>query len=234
MTEKAAKPSALGGLFSTAKSLFVEEVEVPDKASPKPLVTPGTIFSYGPVGQGGSGAAPHVDVTVAVAADPEAKRSLEARLQAAMPPAYKAFMEQHEALGGVVTDDAQRFQAALKTSHTTIDQLLQAIDSLTGILQAASQNFADDNKDRKTKATTEAQKNIDATDALIASSEAQLQVMQQTIATLREKRNAAAQDVQSDVAHLEEVRLGFAGAVAAITGQLDAQRRTIATMTRKS
>ena len=68
MTEKAAKPSALGGLFSTAKSLFVEEVEVPDKASPKPLVTPGTIFSYGPVGQGGSGAAPHVDVTVAVAA----------------------------------------------------------------------------------------------------------------------------------------------------------------------
>ena len=230
MTDKAAKPSALGGLLSTAKSLFVEEVDVPDKkVPPKP---PSASAGLGWTGQTAAMPA-YPSAPAPVDADPEAKRGLEARLHAAMPPAYKSFIEQHEALTGVVTDDTQRFQAALKTSHTTVEQLMQAIDSLSGILQAASQNFADDNKDRKAKAAAEAQKNIDATDALIASSESQLQVMQQTITTLREKRNAAAQDVQGEIAHLENVRCGFVGAAAILLGQLDTQRRTIATMTRK-
>jgi hypothetical protein len=238
VSEKAAKSGS--GLLSVLKSLVVEEVEVPDKVpAPKPAPVgaafaglagpPGT-----PVGPSFAGAVGQQRPTYEPipVVDPEAKRGLEARMSAQMPQAYKSFMEQHEALKDVVTDDAQRFQAALKTSHTTVEQLLQAIDSLEGILQAASQTFADDNRDRKAKATAEAQKNLDSTDALIASNEAQLQTLQQTITTLREKRSAAAQDVQNEVAHLEQVRLGFAGAVAALTGQLDTQRRTIAT-TRK-
>jgi hypothetical protein len=226
------KTSALG-MLKALTSVFVEEVHVPDKEAPSgaPPAAPRS-----PQDQVGAHVAwpaiqPNGGRPASVAPDPDAQRLLEGRLQKAMPPEYRAFMEMYESLKEDIIEEKQRFKVALKTSHTTAAQLMAGLDQLVDAMQTAHKGFLDGFEENRSKVATEAQKSLGATDQLIASNEEQLRSIQQTINTLRAKRDADAQAMVAETSRMEEARLGFEAALAEINGHLDAQRRSVATMT---
>jgi hypothetical protein len=236
VTDKAAKsPSVLQMLKSAASSVssvFVEEVPVADKPSAHgPLASaahdtgatmpaPAPTFSSSPPP---GGAAP----------DPESLRKLEARLQKTMPAKYRAFIEQSEMLKEELPDKRQRFKVALKTSHTTAEELASDISEMLGAMESAHKDFLDGFEADKASVVAEAQKALSATDSLIASNEEQLHAIQQTVATLRAKRETDAQAIQIEVARRDTARRGFEAALAEINGHLETQRSGIAELTGK-
>ena len=231
MTDKP-KTSALG-MLKALTSVFVEEVHVPDKEA-GPGAPPGA--PRGPQDQVGAHVTwpaiqPPAVRAATVAADPEAQRLLESRLQKVMPPEYRAFMEMYESLKEDITEDRQRFKVALKTSHTTVQQLMTGLDLLVDAMRSAHKGFLDGFEENRAKVATEAQKSLGATDQLIASNEEQLRAIQQTINTLRAKRETDAQAMLAENGRLEEARQGFEAALAEINGHLDAQRRNVSAMT---
>lgn len=234
MTDKAAKsPSVLQMLKSAASSVssvFVEEVPVVD---PTPhgasassahdtgatMPAPAPTFSSPPGG---------------ATADPESLRKLEARLQKTMPVKYRAFMEQSEMLKEELPDERQRFKVALRTSHTTAEELDVDIAAMLGAMDNAHKDFVDGFESDKAAVVAEAQKALGATDSLIAANEEQLRSIQETVATLRAKREHDAQAIQAEIIRRDAARRGFEAALTEINGHLETQRRGIAAMTGKS
>ena len=236
MTDKAAKsPSVLQMLKSAASSVssvFVEEVPAADR--PPAHGTPGSAAHDA----GATMPAPAPSFSSSpppggTAPDPESLRKLEARLQKTMPAKYRAFIEQSEMLKEELPDERQRFKVALKTSHTTAEELAADISEMLGAMDAAHKDFLDGFESDKSAVVAEAQKALGATDSLIATNEEQLHSIQQTVATLRAKRETDAQAIQTEIARRDTARRGFEAALAEINGHLETQRRGIAAMTGK-
>lgn len=165
-------------------------------------------------------------------ADPEVLARLETRLQKSCPPPYTAFMEQYENLKEIIPDEAMRFKAALKASHTTADQLVDALGQLVGVMDAARSEFDHTFEENKTKKLGEAQATLAATEEQIASYEKQLQSIQETIATLRTKHAADVQAMQDKAHQIETIRANFEAAHKQVVGRLQAQKSRVETMPR--
>lgn len=219
MTEK--KKGVMGFLTSIG---FAEEV--PEGApSPQQRTTRNTPIPAAPPGyvppQHTNGAA-----------DPEVLAKLEAKLTKNCPPAYTAFMEQFENLRDVIPDESMRFKAALKASHTTTDQLVGALDQLLGTMTTAHEEFAHTFEETKAKRLGDAEASIKATDEQIASYEKQLQSVQETIASLRTKRDTDVQAMQHEAQKIEGVRSNFEASHGQVVGRLNAQKSRVQAMPR--
>jgi chromosome segregation ATPase len=196
--------------------------EVPDGPAPKPSGGPPRNTPLPP-------APSHVQ---SAAADPEVLARLEARLQKNCPEPYLSFMEQYENLKEVIPDEAMRFKAALKASHTTASQLVDALGQLVGVMDAASAEFSHDYEQNRTRQLGEAEASLKATDDLIASNEQQLKALQDTIATLHTKRQTDAQAMADKAQKIETVRASFEAAHRQVVGRLQAQKTRVEGMSR--
>ncbi len=208
-----------GGFLGVLSNLGLVEV-TPDAApapSPSPRNTPVP-------------AAPTQYVPVNGTADPAVLSMLDQRLQKACPPPYVAFMEQFENLKDVIPDEAMRFKAALKASHTTSDQLVEALGTLVGVMDSAMTEFTHTFEDNKRKTLGDAENTLKATDEQIASYEKQLQSIQETIAALRHKRETDAQAMQAEATKIEGIRANFEAAHAQVVGRLNAQKSRVMAM----
>ncbi len=195
--------------------------EVPDAPVPKPQGGPPRNTPLPP--------APHAQ---SAAADPEVLARLEARLQKNCPAPYLAFMEQYENLKEIIPDDAMRFKAALKASHTSAPQLVDALGQLVGVMDAASAEFSHDYEQNRTRQLGEAEASLKATDDLIASSEQQLKSIEDTIASLHTKRTTDAQAMADKAQKIESVRASFEAAHQQVVGRLQAQKTRVEGMSR--
>ncbi len=213
MTDK--KKGGFMGFLSNVG--FIEETPepAPPKDTPAP-VAPARTFS--------SSTPPTGNV------DQEVLAKLEARLQANCPPAYTAFMEMYDSLKEDITDDRQRFKVALKTSHTTSEQLIAALDQLLGTMEAARISFSHTCEENRTKRLGEAEASLKATDDLIATNEQQLKSIQETIASLRTKRETDAQAKDHDAQRLATIQTNFEASHAQVVGRLQAQKSRVQSM----
>lgn len=166
------------------------------------------------------------------AVDPDVLAKLESRLQKNCPPTYTTFMEQYENLKDVIPDESMRFKAALKASHTTADQLVEALTQLVGVMDSAHTEFTHTFEENKAKKLGEAEASLKATDEQIASYEKQLQTVQETIATLRTKRETDAQGMEHEAQKIENIRASFEAAHAQVVGRLNAQKSRVQAMPR--
>lgn len=214
MTEK--KKGVLGFLSNIG---LVEET--PDAPAPAPRNTPvpaaPAAHPYTPAPSNGT-------------ADPKVLAQLEHRLQANCPAAYTSFMEQYENLKDVIPDESMRFKAALKASHTTTDQLVGALDQLVGAMDAAKGEFTHTFEENKSKKLGESEASLKATDDQIASYENQLKTIQETIASLRTKRDTDAQAMQHEAERIEGIRASFEAAHGQVVGRLTAQKSRVQSM----
>jgi hypothetical protein len=208
------------GVFGFLKDLVAEEV--PDKPAARATPVPAAAqapqhFSAPPAGQPAQ-------------PDPAALAKLEQRLQGACPPAYVQFMEQYETLKDVIPDEGTRFKAALKTSHTTPDQIVAALDQLLASMDTAHTDFTHSFETSKAKKLGEAEQSIKATDELIKSSEEQIKAIEEKIVSYRTKRATDAEGMANEAGRLEAVRGGFEAAHAQVIGRLSAQKNRITSM----
>lgn len=164
------------------------------------------------------------------AVDPEVLSKLELRLQKNCPLAYTGFIEQFDNLKDVVPDESMRFRAALKASHTTTDQLVDALGQLIGAMAAAATEFTHAFEENKRKKLGEAEASLKATDEQIASYERQLESAQGTIASLRTKRETDAQAMHDDALKIDGVRASFEAAHARVVARLEAQKSRVLAM----
>jgi chromosome segregation ATPase len=137
-------------------------------------------------------------------------------------------MEQHRALEDVIGDEVTRFKAALRTSHTTGNEVLAALDQLISTMNTAHTEFTRSFEENKAKRVAEAEHSIQASDELIRSSEEQIQAIQEKIASLRTKRETDARNAQNEMVRLEGVRGGFESALAQVVGRLNALKGRLA------
>jgi hypothetical protein len=208
------------GFLGSITSLFVEEV--PEAARAPARNTP---LPAAPNGQ------PAVStLRPSWTPDPDALQKLENRLRSTTPPEYAAFVEQYENLKDVIPDDSTRFKAALKTSHTTADKVLGAIDVMLATMEQARVDFTHSFEEGKSKRVAEAEQAIHASDELIKSSEEQIKAIQDKIESVRQKRTTDQQNLQNEVSRLEGVRGGFEAALSQVVGQLNTVKNRLAAM----
>ena len=220
MTDGAKKTSVFGFL----KNIVAEEV--PDNARPTrstPLPPAPRVVEH---------AGDHFAATSTgpVLPDAQALSKLEARLQAACPAPYVAFMEQYESLKEDITDERTRFKVALKTTHTTAEVIVDALEHLLETMTKAKDEFThsfDDNKQKKMGAAQEA---ITAGEQLIASSEEQIKTIQEKIVSLKQKRETDIQNMQDESHRLDAILGGFSAAHAQVVHRLEDQKSRIASM----
>src|SRR5512135_1152965 len=173
--------------------------EVPEKPAGPPRNTP---LPPPPPGQAAS-------FQVSTAPDPKALQSLEARLQAAVPPPYAAFLEMFQSLTEDIPDESKRVKVALKTSKTTVDQIVAALDQLIATMGTAATEFGH-SLEEKLQAHQ-------ALDDSIKAKEEQLHHLQEEIAALHE-RSAGEQT------KIQQVKQGFEAAHAQVVGRLQSQK----------
>lgn len=164
-----------GGVFGFLKESLFEEV--PDAAKPSsPQSEPPKAAVAPPA------AAPLATPRSAPAeADPAVLNALEAKLQAACPPAYQTFMDTFESLKDDLPDEAVRFRVALKTSKTTATQITDALDILLRTMDSAEAEF-----DKLYKANQE--KEGQASQAKLTEIATELQQIENAIAGLNARR----------------------------------------------
>jgi len=222
MTDGAKRTSVFGFL----KNIVAEDV--PDNASARP--TRNTPIPAAPrhvmnpiVHKESPAAAP-------AAPDAHALEKLEARLQAACPAPYIAFMEQYESLKEDIADERTRFKVALKTTHTTAEQVLGALDQLLSVMQKAKEEFTHSFDENKQKKMSAAQEGIVAGEQLIASSLEQIKAIEEKIASLKTKHETDTQNMQDESRRLDAILGGFNAAHAQVTRRLEDQKNRIASM----
>jgi predicted nucleic acid-binding Zn-ribbon protein len=222
MSEAAKRPSVFGFL----KNIVAEEV--PDKPAGRNTPVP---------------AAPHAAATVLVdhyavvgraQPDTQALAKLEARLQAACPQPYIAFMEQYESLKEDISDERTRFKVALKTTHTTAADIANALDQLLSVMGKAKEEFMRSFDDNRQKKMGGAQDAIGASEQLIASSEEQIRAIQEKIAALKTKRETDVQNMLDEGHRLDAIRDGFGAAHAQVVARLEDQKNRMASMLAES
>lgn len=210
------------GLWDTIKDAVVEQTpDVPARNTPLPMPRVTPLPTAPTVGEHPYGSP--------VTPDPKALETLESKLDAALPEAYKGFIEQYNNLDGVIPDEATRMKAALKTSHTSIEQIVGAFDQLLGVMDVAHADFQKKFDSNKTSVLGAAKQQIDATDELIHTREAQLKSIQDEIVSLKSKRSADAEQMQNEEARLDGIRKGFEAALVQIVGRLNGQKARIST-----
>ena len=196
--------SKKGGFGAALKGLFVEEV--PDE---RPAPAPA---------HASQGSLP-VDPTptrIQPPADPEVLATLEARLQKECPHAYGSFMEQYENMKEFIPDEATRFKAALKASHTAPADLLSAIGDLTKVMDTAHGEFLHTVDEQRKARVGTAQAALNALDQEIKACTDKLQ-------SLKVKYEADAKAVQADSAKIDAVAASFESAYTQVCGRLAAQ-----------
>jgi len=249
VTDKSKAPSSGGALsmlktaLSGVSGLFVDTVEVPEHPGaattpqqvpqrPPPMGMPGGRLTPLPAPPG----SPHAAMTMpaptpTVTPDPEAMRDLEERLHKAMTPEYTAFMEHFNMLAPELPEERARFRVALRTSHTTAEQLIAAMDQMAESMKSAHKKFLDGFEAERSKTLAEYEKNVTTADQTIASYEEQMRALEQTMSTIRAKRDADAEAMRVEAERFDQGRLGFEAAVQEITGHVYTQRRSIEAMT---
>lgn len=209
-----------GGVLGFLKSAFVEEV--PDRPSivttppgtTLPGTTPPAISHVGSVGIGGTAPSP----------DQAVLAKLEAKLQAALPPVYAAFMEQYEGLRDVIPDEGMRFRAALKTSKATAEQLAAAIETLLETMETAQADFSKGYTENRSRALTLSQQKLTAYQQEVTKNEEMINALQARNAELVSATSSEQQVYATEVRRLEGIRGGFAAAHAQVVGRLNAQK----------
>jgi hypothetical protein len=209
-----------GVLGFLGKIGLAEPVERPIRNTPVPAAPRNTPVPQAPVDRS----------TPTPNPDPAVLQRLEERLQKNCPQAYTAFMEQYAAVEGVIEDEHKRFQVALKTSHTTADQIIAALDQLVAVMAKAQTDFLEDYEEKKTKKLGEAEASIKATDDLIATNEKQLQALQETIASLHTKRENDTKAMHDKAASIEDVKCRFDASLAQVLGRLQAHKSRVLSM----
>ncbi len=212
-------------LLASIKGAFIEEV--PDAAGAKvkaPTTPPVTAATHPWVASGAINSA-HVSAPPPVVEpDPVALQKLEAKLQASVPPVYQAFLEQYNSLKEVIPDETTLFRAALKSSHASIDQLIQAFDQLLAVTESARGDFNSGFDAKRTATLAAAQKQIEATQQLIASRQSQLKAIEDEITSLQSTLTNSSTQLQTETARFESIRQGFEAALAQVVGRLNAQK----------
>jgi predicted nucleic acid-binding Zn-ribbon protein len=214
------KKTGFLGLLANVGNAFVEHIpDAPPSAQPRPAPQPAGYRtpSY------------PAHAPAQTEADPEVLEKLEHRLQTNCPPMYTAFMEQYAALQ-MIPDEGMRFHAALAASHSTTDQLVGAIDQLMQVMDTTRTDFEHTHEAMTAKKLGDAQSALKSTDDQVASYEKQLQSIQETIAALRQKREADAQAIQHETERLEGIHASFEAAHAQVMGKLAAQKNRVQAM----
>lgn len=217
------KKSGFLGLLANVGNAFVEHV--PD--APPSVQQPRTAAP--PPGYRPQPGYPVYHAPAQAEADPEVLEKLEHRLQTNCPPMYTAFMEQYAALQ-MIPDEGMRFHAALAASHSTTDQLVGALDQLMQVMDATRTDFEHTHEAMTAKKLGDAQSALKTTDDQVASYEKQLQSIQETIAALRQKREADAQAIQHETERLEGIHASFEAAHAQVVSKLAAQKSRVQAM----
>jgi predicted nucleic acid-binding Zn-ribbon protein len=214
MSEKKA-----GGFMKLLNSVGLAD-EVPSPSHEAPPPTRGASAPVMPAGATVLGA---ITPTPTAGPDPEVLAKLEARLQKNCPPAYASFMEQYEALQDVIPDETTRFKAALKTSHLTTPQLVEALGQLAGTMESAHQDFQ-----HQLEGTRAAK--IGAVEASIKDADAQIAAHEEQLTALRAKREADMQTLHTETVRIETVRASFETAYAHVLSRLTAQKSRVQNM----
>jgi hypothetical protein len=232
VTEKRSGGGVLGFLATVGLVEAVPErtsATVASTAHPTSPTYTGWVSLGSVLGERAASAASTHTLAPAVAVDPEVLEKLEAKLQKSCPPAYVAFMEQHENLRDVIPDEAMRLKAALKASHTTTAQMLDALTALLAVMDSAHAEFLRAFEDQKTKQRAAAEVALKEIDDQIAVQEEQLRTTQESLALLRGKRSSEAAGVQLAEQRTENVRVSFESARAQIVERLNAQKSHLGT-----
>ena len=212
-------------VFGFLKNIVSEEV--PDRPAPRNTPVP-TAPSHGviPAEEGHFGR----PASEPAPPDPAALGKLEQRLQAACPKEYAAFMEQYESLKEDISDERTRFKVALKTTHTTAEQVLEGVDALLAVMQKAKDEFQRSFDEATSKKMGAFDETIASTNQLIESSKEQVKAIEEKIASLHQKREADIQNRMTEAHRLEDVRLGFNAAHGQVTRRLEDQKNRLAAM----
>jgi len=218
MTDNAKKTSVFGFL----KNIVAEDVpDRPTRNTPLPAA-PHVVERHA--------FDPSVGLVKSMGPDPQALSKLEARLQSACPAPYAAFMEQYESLKEDIADERTRFKVALKTTHTTADVVIEALDHLLDTMSKAKDEFTHSFDENKNKKMTSAQEAITAGEQLIASSEEQIKAIQEKIVSLKQKRETDIQNMQDEGRRLDAILGGFSAAHTQVVHRLEDQKNRISSM----
>jgi predicted nucleic acid-binding Zn-ribbon protein len=190
------------GFLDSIASVFTDDV--PDKPASRNTPLPPPPPGQAPVFQS-TGAVP----------DQKALASLEARLQAAVPAPYAAFLEMFTSLAEDIPDEAKRVKVALKTSKTTVDQVVASLDQLVATMDTAAKEF-NHSLDEKLQAH-------EALESSIKAKEEQLHHLQEEITALHERS-------VGEQTKISQVKSGFEAAHAQVVGRLQSQKTRIAGM----
>jgi len=191
------------GLLDSIASVFT--TEVPEKAAPtRNTPLPPERHSQ-----------PGLVAVSATQPDSKALSVLESRLQAAIPPAYASFLEMYQSLAEDIPDESKRVKAALKTSKTTVDQVVVALDQLVGVMEVAHQEFLHSQQEKLAA--------HQALEDSIKAKDEQLHHLQEEINSLRERS-------VTEQSRIDQVKAGFEAAHAQTVGRLQSQKARIAGM----
>lgn len=153
-------------------------------------------------------------------ADEQYLTILTGQVEKSAKPGYAEFAGQLEALAEDIPDEARRYKAALKSAaraHGSLDKdaVLAAIDDRITILEGAAAQFtAEVDADEKKR---------------IGTAEADLASVEEQIAELSKSRDAMRSELESNRARFASKREKFAGAHAALSERLAAERKKVET-----
>ncbi len=228
MTDAAKKT----GVFGFLKNIVAEEV--PDRPAAGKRNTPVPAASAAPHDEPHNLSADFGSRGATYAPDAASLGKLEARLQKDCPQAYIAFMEQYESLKEDIPDERTRFKVALKTTHTTAEQVLGALDQLLSVMQKAKEEFTHSFDENKQKKISAAQEGIAAGEQLIASSLEQIKAIEEKIVSLKTKHETDVQNMRDEAHRLDAILGGFNAAHTQVTRRLEDQKNRMASMPSES
>ncbi len=188
-----------GSILGSVLDVF--STEVPEKPSP----TRNTPVPAAPVAM----------ASAPVAADPKLVSSLEARLNAALPAPYAAFLEMYQSLAEDIPDESKRMKVAMKTSKTSVDDILHALDQLTASMAKAKEDFGHSLEKQQqvyNQLTQEIQSTVEQIAALQKS--------------LDEKRTEAS----AGLLKIEQTQKNFESAHTQVLNKLEVQKASVAKM----
>lgn len=156
--------------------------------------------------------------------DPRFEEQLHKEVARGTPAAYTRFLEQLAALGPIISDEAQRYNAAFtaaKVAHSiTMDDLLGAVNERHAALTAAGEQFAQVIAGKR-------KVEVDEQTAALEARMVERARLEEDLARVVGECGKLEEGIKAAVAANSQAEANFAAASAAVASELDAEHARI-------
>ncbi len=142
-------------------------------------------------------------------------------------------METYQSLTEDIPDERTRFKVALKTSKTSADHILAALDQLLNVMKDAKEKFARGHEARAQEKLGASQQLIQSINEQLASKREQIAALNVEMDALNEQVITATREQSEERDHLIQVQSGFEAAHAQVIGRLNDQKNRVSSLTTK-